>query len=34
MRDNLANTVAYLDHRPGRVWRNLQDTTNEATMAV
>jgi predicted metalloprotease with PDZ domain len=34
MRDNLANTVAYLDHRPGRVWRNLQDTTNEATMAA
>lgn len=29
-RDALADTAAYMDHRPGRVWRNLQDTADEA----
>lgn len=33
MRDTLAETVAMLSHRAGRVWRNLQDTTNEGAMA-
>lgn len=28
MRDQLAHTAAYLDHRTGRRWRNLQDTTH------
>lgn len=28
MRDQLAHTAAYLDHRVGRRWRNLQDTTS------
>lgn len=32
MRDSLAETVAMLSHRAGRVWRNLQDTTNEGAM--
>jgi predicted metalloprotease with PDZ domain len=27
-RDVLANTAAELDHRPGRTWRNLQDTAD------
>ena len=27
--DSLARTAAWLDTRSGRVWRNLQDTTNE-----
>jgi predicted metalloprotease with PDZ domain len=27
-RDALANTAAELDHRPGRTWRNLQDTAD------
>jgi predicted metalloprotease with PDZ domain len=27
-RENLANAAAWLDARAGRVWRNLQDTTN------
>jgi predicted metalloprotease with PDZ domain len=27
-RDALANTAAELDHRPGRAWRNLQDTAD------
>jgi predicted metalloprotease with PDZ domain len=27
-RDFLANTAAYLDHTPGRAWRNLQDTAD------
>jgi predicted metalloprotease with PDZ domain len=27
-RDALAYTAAVLDHRPGRVWRNLQDTAD------
>jgi predicted metalloprotease with PDZ domain len=31
-RDSLAEAAAYLEHRAGRAWRNLQDTTNEATM--
>ncbi|MBB2487235.1 M61 family metallopeptidase [Mitsuaria sp. WAJ17] len=33
MRDTLAETVAMLSHRAGRLWRNLQDTTNEGAMA-
>lgn len=32
-RDRLAEIAAYLDVRAGRTWRNLQDTTNEGTMA-
>jgi predicted metalloprotease with PDZ domain len=31
-RDGLARVAAYLDTRAGRTWRNLQDTTNEATI--
>lgn len=27
-RDSLAYTAAYLDHMPGRAWRNLQDTAD------
>ena len=27
-RDALANTAAELDHTPGRIWRNLQDTAD------
>jgi len=27
-RDGLAYTAAFLDHRPGRTWRNLQDTAD------
>ncbi len=27
-RDQLARTAATLDHRPGRIWRNLQDTAD------
>ncbi|MGH9502525.1 MAG: M61 family metallopeptidase [Terriglobales bacterium] len=27
-RDSLANTAAFLDHTPGRAWRNLQDTAD------
>jgi predicted metalloprotease with PDZ domain len=29
-RDALADTAAYMDYRPGRTWRNLQDTADEA----
>jgi predicted metalloprotease with PDZ domain len=29
-RDDLALTAAYLDHTPGREWRNLQDTADAA----
>jgi len=29
-RDNLALTAADLDHEPGRIWRNLQDTADAA----
>ncbi len=29
-RDGLANTAAALDHTPGREWRNLQDTADDA----
>lgn len=29
-RDALAETAASMDHRPGRTWRNLQDTADEA----
>ncbi|HWH84566.1 MAG TPA: peptidase M61 [Burkholderiaceae bacterium] len=32
MRDQIANTAAYLDAQSGRNWRNLQDTTNQAVM--
>ena len=30
VRDNLALTAATLDHTPGRIWRNLQDTADAA----
>jgi predicted metalloprotease with PDZ domain len=29
-RDNLALTAAAMDHTPGRTWRNLQDTADDA----
>lgn len=29
-RDALADTAAWMDHRPGRTWRSLQDTADEA----
>lgn len=32
-RDRLAHVAAYLNLRSGRTWRNLQDTTNEGTLA-
>jgi predicted metalloprotease with PDZ domain len=32
MRDNFANVAAWLDAQPGRQWRSLQDTTNQAVM--
>jgi predicted metalloprotease with PDZ domain len=31
-RDNLARVAAGLDHRPGRTWRNLQDTADAAAL--
>lgn len=31
-RDNLARVAALLDHRPGRTWRNLQDTADAAAL--
>jgi predicted metalloprotease with PDZ domain len=31
-RDDLAQVAAAYDHRAGRTWRNLQDTTNEPVM--
>jgi predicted metalloprotease with PDZ domain len=31
-RDQLAATAAGMDHRPGRMWRNLQDTADEAQL--
>jgi predicted metalloprotease with PDZ domain len=31
-RDSLAHVAASLEHRAGRAWRNLQDTTNEGTI--
>ncbi|MFZ2329901.1 MAG: peptidase M61, partial [Rhodoferax sp.] len=31
-RDSLAQVAASLEHRAGRAWRNLQDTTNEGTI--
>ncbi|HEY4975563.1 MAG TPA: hypothetical protein VII41_18265, partial [Steroidobacteraceae bacterium] len=31
-RDQLAATAADMDHRPGRGWRNLQDTADEAQL--
>ncbi len=33
-RENLAITAAWLDARTGRVWRNLQDTTNEPILST
>jgi len=32
MRENLALTAAYLDHRPGRTWRSLADTAVAAQL--
>lgn len=32
MRDSLAQSAASLEHRAGRTWRNLQDTTNEGAI--
>jgi len=31
-RDELAQIAAQLDHRPGRTWRNLQDTADAASL--
>ena len=31
-RDQLAQIAAQLDHRPGRTWRNLQDTADAASL--
>jgi predicted metalloprotease with PDZ domain len=31
-RETLASTAAMLDHRPGRTWRDLQDTADAASM--
>lgn len=31
-RDALGNTAAAMDHRPGRTWRNLQDTADAAAI--
>ncbi|MCU1269578.1 MAG: glycyl aminopeptidase [Acidobacteriaceae bacterium] len=31
-REELARTAAMLDHRPGRTWRNLQDTSDAAAL--
>ena len=31
-RDDLARSAAMLDHRPGRTWRNLQDTADAAAL--
>lgn len=31
-RDSLAHVAASLEHRTGRAWRNLQDTTNESVI--
>jgi len=33
-REDLAITAAWLDARAGRVWRNLQDTTNEPHLSI
>lgn len=33
-RDSIASLAASYDHRSGRAWRSLQDTTYEATMAT
>ena len=33
-RDKLAEVAATYEHRAGRLWRTLQDTTNEATMTA
>ena len=32
MRDNFASVAAWADAQPGRRWRSLQDTTNQAVM--
>lgn len=31
-RDEIARVAAYMDHRPGRSWRNLQDTADAAAI--
>ncbi|HEX3739089.1 MAG TPA: M61 family peptidase [Terriglobales bacterium] len=31
-RENLADVAAAMDHRPGRAWRNLQDTADSAAL--
>jgi len=31
-RANLARVAAFMDHRPGRTWRNLQDTADAAAL--
>src|SRR5581483_3419429 len=31
-RDEMALTAAFMDHRPGRTWRNLQDTADAASI--
>ena len=33
-RHNWAQTAASMEHRAGRIWRNLQDTTQEAAMGA
>lgn len=33
-REDLATTAAWLDARAGRVWRNLQDTTNDPILST
>jgi predicted metalloprotease with PDZ domain len=32
-RDALARSISYMERRAGRVWRNLQDTTNDPIMS-
>lgn len=31
-RDEIARVAAFMDHRPGRTWRNLQDTADAAAL--
>lgn len=31
-RDEMARVAAFMDHRPGRTWRNLQDTADAASI--
>jgi predicted metalloprotease with PDZ domain len=33
-RDMIARTVAHMERRAGRIWRNLQDTTNEPIISA